>query len=66
MRNYVILNEPHEHLEVKPGNNDTVALVQKRCTSSLAEWNIKVMVLNRPEALKVYHAIGDIVLSPKH
>ena len=62
--NYTIVDEPHEQLEVRPENNEAIALVQKRRASVMNEWNTKIIILNRREALKVHHAISDIVLSP--
>ena len=60
----IITNEPHEILEVRPTNdNDSITLVQKRRASIQDEWNIKVIILNRREALAVRKAIEDAMLS---
>lgn len=60
----LITNEPHEILEVRPTNdNDSITLVQKRRASIQDEWNIKIIILNRREALTVRKAIEDAMLS---
>ena len=63
MKNFQILDDAHETLEIKEGNNDTISLVQRRRSSILAEWNIKIIILNRKEALLIHHAISDIFLT---
>ena len=62
---HIITDEPYEILEVRPNNeNGSISLVQKRRNSTVEEWQVKVVVLNQREALRVYKAISDIVLSP--
>ena len=67
--NTVITNEPHEILEIRPsfnGFNDVgISLVQKRRANIVDEWNIKVIILNKREALLVHKAISDVMLSPR-
>ena len=61
--NHLITDEPHEILEIRP-TNDAISLVQKRRASVMDEWNIKVIIFNRREALLIHKAISDVVLSP--
>ena len=62
----LITNEPHEQLEIKPDyHNECMSLVQRRRASVMDEWNIKVIILNREEALKIHQSITDNILSPR-
>ena len=58
----IIIDEPHEKLVVKPGDNDTVVLILKRLSDYSKEWNTKVIILNRREALLINQAISQILL----
>lgn len=58
-----IINEPLEQLEVRPGA-DSISLVKKTRRQVMDEWNMKVIVLNRREALGVHKAISDVFLLP--
>lgn len=65
--NYLITNEPHEQLELRPSmDNNSISLVQKRRARVVDEWNTKIIILNREEALKIHKAIADIMLAPKY
>lgn len=60
-----IINEPLEQLEVRPGA-DTISLVKKTRRQVMDEWDMKVIVLNRREALAIHKAISDVFLpSPR-
>lgn len=61
-----ITMEPHQELEIKPDyNNQSMSLVQRRRTSVMDEWNIKVMILSKRECLAIHQAITDNILSPR-
>ena len=60
--NTIIINEPLEQLEVRPGA-DTISLVKKTRRQVMDEWDIKIIVLNRREALAIHKAISDVYLS---
>ncbi len=62
----LITNEPHEQLEIKPNNdNESMSLVQRRRANIVDEWNIKIMILSKREALAIHQAIQDHILSPR-
>ncbi len=56
----IITNTPFQKLEVKPMNNDAIAIVEKNKVDG--EWILKIIILNRRQALGIYQAISDIVL----
>lgn len=56
--NTVIVNEPHEQLELRPSaDNNSISLVQKRRPNITDEWNIKVIILNVKQAYAVRTAL---------
>lgn len=61
----LIVNEPLEILELNPMNNDCISLVQKKRAKILDEWNTKIIILNRREALLVRKGISDIMFTPR-
>ena len=58
----IIKDTAFQILEVKPMENDALSIVEKNLVNS--EWNTKVIILNRREALLIHQAISDIILSP--
>ena len=62
--NTTIINEPLEILELRP-SADTISLVKKTRRQVVDEWDIKIIVLNRREALAIHKGIADVFLSPR-
>ncbi len=58
---FTIIDEPNEKLIVKPGDNDTVVILQKRLSDYSKQWNSKVIILNRREAGLVCKAMSNIM-----
>ena len=54
----------YETLEVRT-DEDRIAIRQKQRTRIGEDWNIKVTILNKREALGVFEAISDAVLQGK-
>lgn len=58
---HTIIDEPHEKLEVIPGFNDTIVILQKRRASLSEEFKPKAIILNRREAGLVCKAMSNIM-----
>ncbi len=58
----IITDTAFQKLEVKPMENDAVAIVEKNKVEG--EWQSKVTILTKRETLLVYHALSDIFLTP--
>ena len=62
--NQVIIDEPHEILEVRPLTDpDSISIVQKRRANIMDEWNIKVIILNVKEAVAIHNAMANFIFS---
>ncbi len=56
-----IIDEIYETLTISSEDNDTVMIVQKRRHCAADEWNTKIIVLNRREALHVQRALSQML-----
>ncbi len=59
----LITDTPFQKLEVKPMNNDAIAILEKNKVEG--KWITKTMILTKQQYLGIYQAISDIVLGGK-
>lgn len=59
----IITDNTYQKLEVKPMENDAVAICEAVRTSTIKAWKSKIILVNKREALGIFKAIQDIVLN---
>jgi len=55
-----ITNNPYQQLKMVELNDDSIGIVEK--TKTNGDWQTKVIVLNKREALGIHQAISDYIL----